>query len=228
MASSISSLPAVFILDCDDTLLDNDALKDDMDAQLRTAVGDALTERFWRLYEDARMAEDTVDLPMTIELFGREVSDPAQVERVRAIVMDYPFAKRLYPDTLATLAHLREIGLPAIVSDGDGVYQPLKIERSGLAAAVDGRVLIYIHKEEHLDEVMVRWPGSVYVMVDDKARILAATKQRYPDQFVTIHVRQGHYGRDPERYTPAPDLTVDAIGDLRTFTLAALAQHLDH
>lgn len=228
MASPVSSLPAVFVLDCDDTLLDNDALKTDLDTQLRGLLGDALTERFWRVYEDVRMAADTVDYPLTIETFAPEVPDAATLERVRSLIMDYPFARRLYPDTLATLEHLGQIGLPTIVSDGDAVYQPLKIERSGLAAAVDGRVLVYIHKEEHLDEVMTRWPSDVYVMIDDKARILAETKRQYPEQFVTIHVRQGHYGLDPERYSPAPDLVVDAIGDLRTFSLAEVTHHLDH
>jgi FMN phosphatase YigB (HAD superfamily) len=228
MASPASRPPAVFVLDVDDTLLDNDALKNDLDIHLRGILGDALTERFWQVYEDVRMAEDTVDYPLTIETFAREVPDAAQIGRVRSLIMNYPFAQRLYPHALATLAHLEKIGLPTIVSDGDAVYQPLKIERSGLAAAVDGRVLVYIHKEEHLDEVMARWPGDVYVMVDDKARILAETKRRYPEQFVTIHVRQGHYGLDPERYAPAPDLVVDSIGDLRAFSLAEVTHHLDH
>ncbi len=227
MASPAANLPPVFILDCDNTLLDNDALKADLDTRLRAILGDALTERFWRVYEDVRMAMDTVDFPLTLETFAREAPDPGQLKRVRSLIMDYPFAQRLYPDTLATLAHLREIGLPAVVSDGDSLYQPLKIERSGLAAAVDGRVLVYIHKEEHLEEVMARWPSDVYVMVDDKARILAETKRRYPELFVTVHVRQGHYGLDPERFSPAPDLVVDSIGDLRTFTLTGVAHHLD-
>jgi FMN phosphatase YigB (HAD superfamily) len=228
MTTPAPGLPPVFVLDVDNTLLDNDAIKADLDGHLRALLGDEPTERFWRLYEDARMASDTVNLPLTLESFAPEVADPAVVARVRSIVMDYPFTKRLYPDTLATLAHLREIGLPAIVSDGDNIYQPLKIEQSGLAAAVDWRVLIYVHKEEHLDEIMARWPANIYVMVDDKARILSETKRLYPDLFVTIHVRQGHYGLDPLVYSPAPDLTVDHIGDLRTFTLAQLTHHQDH
>jgi FMN phosphatase YigB (HAD superfamily) len=228
MASPASSLPAVFVLDVDDTLLDNDALKADLDTHLRAILGEPLTERFWRVYEDVRMAEDTVDFPLTLGTFASEVPDAAQLDRVRSLVMDYPFAERLYPDTLATLAHLGRIGLPTIVSDGDTLYQPLKIERSGLAAAVDGRVLVYIHKEEHLDEVLARWPSDVYVMVDDKARILAETKRRYPELFVTVHVRQGHYGLDPEHYSPAPDLVVGSIGDLHAFSLAEVTHHLDH
>jgi FMN phosphatase YigB (HAD superfamily) len=136
--------------------------------------------------------------------------------------MDYPFAERVYPGALETLAYLRRIAFPAIVSDGDGVYQPLKIERAGLAAAVEGHVLIYVHKEEHLDEILARWPAPFYVMVDDKQRILSATKARMPDRFVTVHVRQGHYGIDPERFDPAPDLSIAHIADLRGFSLAEL------
>jgi hypothetical protein len=228
MTTPAPGQPPVFILDCDNTLLDNDALKADMDAQLRALLGEELTERFWRHYEDARMASDTVNLPLTLDSFAPEVADSATMERVRSIVMDYPFATRLYPDTLATLAHLREIGVPTIVSDGDNIYQPLKIERSGLAAAVDWHVLIYLHKEEHLDDIMARWPANIYVMVDDKARILAESKRLRPDLFVTIHVRQGHYGVDTQVYSPAPDLTIDHIGDLHTFTLAQLTRHQDH
>jgi len=212
----------VFVLDCDNTLLDNDALKDGIDKRLRAVVGDAPAARFWQIYEDVRMASDVVNYPLALEAFAAELRDPALAERVRALVMADDFARYLYPDTLATLAHLRTLGRPAIVSDGDSVYQPLKIERSGLAAAVDGQVLVFIHKEAHLEEIMARWPAELYVAVDDKARILAETKRRYPERFITIHVRQGHYGQDPQRFSPPPDITVNHIGDLRTLTLDEL------
>ena len=140
--------------------------------------------------------------------------------------MDYPFDQRVYPDALPALAHLRAIGLPTIVSDGDQVYQPLKIRRSGLAEAVEGRVLVYVHKEAHLDEIIELWPADFYVMIDDKARILSATKARLPDRFVTVHVRQGHYGLAPVTATPPPDLTLDHIGDLRGLTPDVLRPHL--
>lgn len=214
----------VFILDCDDTLLDNDALKADYDAGLRALLGEALTRRFWTIYEEVRSLTGTVDFPLTFERFRPECPDAATRERVRALIMEYPFADRLYPDTLNILRYLREIGTPAIVSDGDHVYQPLKIERSGLLAAVEGRVLIYTHKEDHLDAIFQQWPAPYYVMVDDKARILSATKAQFPHRFVTVHVRQGHYGTEPVTTNPAPDMTIASIGDLQRYSVADFTQ----
>lgn len=216
--------PVVFILDCDNTLLDNDAVKADMDAQLHALLGADLTARFWERYEEVRQAEGVVDLPMTFEAFRLDLRDDATLDKVRSAIMDYPFATRLFPDTQATLAYLRTLGLPVIVSDGDSVYQPRKIERSGLSAAVEGQWVVYTHKEDHLAEVLERWPADFYVMVDDKGRILAETKRRLPDRFVTVQILQGHYAG--EEYTPAPDITLREIGDLRRLDLAELRRHL--
>ncbi len=223
-----SDTPAqvVFILDCDNTLLDNDALKVDLDTQLHALLGEALTARFWQVYEEVRALTGTVDFPLTFERFRPFAPDTQTQERLRAIIMDYPFAARLYPESLATLDYLKTLGLPAIVSDGDSMYQPLKIEQSGLASAVDWRVLIYVHKEDHLEEVFMRWPALFYVMVDDKRRILSATKERFPDRFVTVQVRQGHYGVADDPSMPPPDITIDAIGDLRSYRLQDFAPHL--
>lgn len=215
----------VFLLDVDNTLLDNDAIKAEYDRDLRGLLGAELAGRFWAVYEEVRGETGTVDYPLTMERFRAECPDAALLERARALLLNYPFRERLYPDTLATLAYLREIGEPAIVSDGDQVYQPLKIERSGLWAAVDGRVLVYVHKEDHLDAIMARWPSALYVMVDDKARILSATKARFPDRFITVHVRQGHYGLETVRYNPAPDLSIAGIGDLRDYTVEDFLQY---
>lgn len=219
-ASAESNQPIVFLLDCDNTLLDNDALKAYVDTTLTAALGAPLTARFWAIYEDVRLATDVVNYPATLERFATVCPDPALAARARAVVLDCPFPRFVYPETLAVLAHLRAIGHPAILSDGDAVYQPEKIARSGLAAAVDGRVLIYIHKEHHVPEVLAAWPASLYVAVDDKARILAELKRRDPARFVTVHVRQGHYGLDPTPFPPAPDLQLAAIGDLRRYAAA--------
>lgn len=218
--------PAVFIMDCDNTLLDNDALKADLSTRLRALLGPERNARLWAIYEQVRAATGVVDYPRTIERFAAEVHDDKLIAAVMAVVMDYPFAEQLYPDSLATLAHLRAIAFPTIVSDGDQIYQPLKIQRSGLAAAVDHHVLVYAHKEQHLDEIMALWPAPFYVMVDDKASILAATKAKYPARFVTVWVRQGHYGMELSVPTPPPDVTLDHIGDLRALGLDALRQHL--
>lgn len=218
--------PVVYILDCDNTLLDNDAMKTDMDRELHDILGDALADRYWAIYEEVRASTGgTVDLPETFARLRPELPDDATYERAYAAVMDYPFATRLYPAARTVLRRLTSVGLPVIVSDGDQVYQPRKIERSGLAAAVHGQVAIYSHKQDHLDEIQARWPASYYVMVDDKARILADVKRLAPNRFVTIHIVQGHYAGDTS-FDPKPDLTLDSIGDLLTVDLAGLARYL--
>ena len=196
MTDDASSEPVVIILDCDDTLLDNDALKNNLDIQLRALLGEHLLEQFWRVYEEVRELTGTVDYPLTFERFRPYVPHETKLKQLRATIMQYRFADYLYPDSLATLDYLKTIALPGIVSDGDTVYQPMKITESGLAAAVEWRVLILMHKENHLEDIFARWPAPFYVMVDDKQRILAATKARFPERFVTVHVRQGHYGTD--------------------------------
>lgn len=225
-ATKSSVVTAVFIMDCDNTLLDNDALKADLSSRLRALLGPERNARLWTIYEHVRAETGVVDYPRTIERFAPEEHDDKLLEAVKAVVMDYPFAERLYPETLPTLAHVRTIAFPTIVSDGDQVYQPLKIQRSGLAAAVDEHVLVYAHKQQHLDEIMALWPALFYVMVDDKASILADTKAQYPDRFVTVWVRQGHYGLEPNVPTPAPDVTLARIGDVRGLRLDTLRAHL--
>lgn len=214
----------VFILDCDNTLLDNDGVKADMDAALKQLLGIERAIRFWEVYEDVREQEGIVDLPKTFDLFGAELDDDALLDKVRAAIMDFPFASRLFPDTLATIAYLHTVGTPVIVSDGDTVYQPRKIEQSGLADAVRGQWVVYAHKENDLDEVMQRWPADFYVMVDDKARILADCKRLQPNRFVTAHILQGHYAKDT--YTPSPDVTYHDIGEIRQLDVTNLRQYL--
>lgn len=220
--------PIVFVLDCDNTLLDNDRLKEDLDAGLQQILDEEMVERFWQVYEEVRVDRGTVDFPTTLERFRAYCPDVSLQERLRVLVMDYPFAERLYPATLETMAYLRSIGMPVIVSDGDQIYQRIKIERSGLAKAVEGHVAIYVHKEEHLEEIMRRWPASFYVMVDDKARILSETKARFPERFVTVHVQQGHYGTEDLSYTLAPDISLAGIADLQAVTVDELRRHLGH
>jgi hypothetical protein len=216
--------PIVFLFDVDNTLLDNDALKADLQARLDALLGPALNARFWELYEAVRLERDVVDLPLALQRFAPLCADPALAARARAIVMDYPFASRLFPATLAALAHTRALGTPAILSDGDAIYQPRKIAGSGLATEVAGRVQVYVHKEQHVAEVMAAWLAALYVAVDDKARILAALVEQQPQRFVTVHVRQGHYADDPPA-GPAPDITLDGIGDLRSLSAADLWRH---
>lgn len=214
-------LPVACLLDFDNTLYDNDTLKSDLDAQLRGMLTPAQVQRFWDLYEATRSHAGTVDFPATMAEFRPEIA-PDLAERVWSAIWDYPFASHVYPQSQLAIAHLWSLGASVgIVSDGDPIYQPHKIELSGITAAVRGQVRIYVHKQEHLDEVFAWLPAQHYVMVDDKATILAEIKRRYPDRFTTVHVRQGHYADIAA--DPAPDVDVDSIGDLLGFDLARLA-----
>jgi FMN phosphatase YigB (HAD superfamily) len=204
----------VFLFDVDNTLLDNDALKADLSEQLDALLGPARSARFWELYEAVRHERGVVDLPLTLERFAPLAGDPTLAERARAVLMGYPFASRLFPATPAAVAHARTLGTPAILSDGDAVFQPYKIARSGLAAEVAGRVLVFEHKVQHLAEVMAAWPAALYVAVDDRAPILAALVRQQPQRVVTVHVHQGHYADDPPD-GPPPDVSLAGIGDLR-------------
>lgn len=226
MSKQQSASGVVFLLDCDNTLLDNDALKDDLAARLRACLGEALAARFWVSYEAVRRAEDGVDLPATFARLRADCLDERLIEAARATVMEYPFAERLFPATLATLGHLATLGLTVILSDGDPVYQPRKLERSGLAAAVGGRVAVFQHKEAHLAEVFARWPAGFYVMVDDKPRILTVLKSLHPDRIVTVRILHGHYAQSTESDGPPADFALRDIGDLRALDLAQLSAAL--
>ena len=212
--------PLSFLLDVDNTLLDNDALKELLAAQLRQALGAEGAARFLALYEDVRHERDVVDLPLTAQRYGAETGRADQAEDIDQILDRLPFARFLYPHALDTLRHLATLGTVSILSDGDQVFQRRKIERSGLAAAVAGRVRIYMHKEEHLDEVVPRQPDEQTVLIEDKARILDDVKRILGPRVTTVHVLQGHYAREPAPTGFHADLTVQAIGDLRTVPAA--------
>jgi FMN phosphatase YigB (HAD superfamily) len=215
---SATASPLVFLLDCDNTLLDNDAIKRDVNHQLTDLLGAARTATFWQLYEAVRQETGVVNYPLVLQRFAAVFPDPGLLDRVRRIVFEYPFATRVYPAVPAVLGHLHALGNVAILSDGDAVYQAAKLERSGLAAAVNGNVLITTHKEERLDEVMARWPAQCYVVVDDNPRILAAIKRYRPERFVTVQVQQGHYAAEASGYSPAPDITYATIADVTRLT----------
>ncbi|HEX6508525.1 MAG TPA: HAD family hydrolase [Chloroflexota bacterium] len=204
----------VFMLDVDNTLLDNDALKADLADRLRQLLGENAAERFWEIYEQVRQDEDVVDYPETVKRFVDERGDGGLRSSLVQILDTIPFSSYLYPHAIETIEYLKTIGVPVIVSDGDPVFQPLKILRSGLEAAVDGRVLIYVHKEEHLPDVFRRYPARHYVAIDDKPRILSLLESCCPSTFTTVLVLQGHYGVEGE-HTPPPDMVIQRIGDLR-------------
>jgi FMN phosphatase YigB (HAD superfamily) len=213
----------VCLLDCDNTLLDNDRVQDDLRGHLEREFGVASRDRYWAIFEALRAELGYADYLGALQRYRLgDMHDP-RLLLMSSFLVDYPFADRLYPSAFDAIAHLRRFGLPVILSDGDVVFQPLKIQRSGLWDAVDGRVLIYIHKEQMLDDVRERYPARHYVMVDDKLRILAAMKEAWGDRLTTVFPRQGHYALDSRNlsaYPPAA-LTVERIGDLVNFDRAA-------
>jgi FMN phosphatase YigB (HAD superfamily) len=206
----------VYLFDVDNTLLDNDAVTDDLRRHLRDAFGDDCQKRYWELFEELRHELGYADYLGALQRFRVEHPRDPELLRVSLFLLHYPFANRLYPRALDVIAELRRYGPVVILSDGDVVFQPRKVEASGLWAAVDGRVLIYIHKELMLDDVADRYPARRYVMVDDKRRILTAIKDHWTDRVTTVFVRQGHYARDPAvlRDYPPADVTIERIGDL--------------
>ena len=206
----------VCLLDVDNTLLDNDAVTADLKKHLTDAFGEARAQRYWELFEDLRGELGYADYLGALQRYRVENPRDTGLLEASLFLLHYPFANRVYPGALDTINQLERHCRVAILSDGDVVFQPRKVERSGLWGAVEGNVLIYIHKEQMLDDVAQRFPAARYVMVDDKIRILTAMKKVWRDRLTTVFVRQGHYALDVEsvaKYPPA-DRTIEKIGDL--------------
>jgi FMN phosphatase YigB (HAD superfamily) len=207
---------AVCLFDVDNTLLDNDAVTADLRSYLLRTFGDRAEQRYWAIFEELRTELGYADYLGALQRFRLENPRDPHMLRMSLYLFHYPFADRLYPGALDAMARAARRGPTVILSDGDVVFQPRKVERSGLWAAVEGRVLIYVHKEQMLDDVEARHPAKRYVMVDDKLRILTAMKAIWGDRLTTVFVRQGHYALDPEQvasYPPA-DVTIERIADL--------------
>ena len=206
----------VFLLDVDNTLLDNDRIENDLRLHLEREFGGADRDRYFAIFEELRAELGYADYLGALQRYRlQDLCDP-RVLRMSCWLADYPFADRLYPGSLDVLEHLRLWGLTVIFSDGDVVFQPRKVQRSGLWEAAEGRVLIYIHKEQMLDDVARHYPAGHYVMVDDKVRILTAMKKAWGNRLTTVWPRQGHYALDPQALAvyPDADFTLERIGDL--------------
>jgi FMN phosphatase YigB (HAD superfamily) len=220
------SLPAslVVLFDVDNTLLDNDAVQDDLSAHLEREFGAACRDRYWAIFEALRSEVGYADYLGALQRYRLEAPDDPRVLLVSSFLLDYPFASRLYPGALAAVAHMQGRGAAVVLSDGDAVLQPRKILRSGLWDAVQGRVLIYVHKEQMLDMVARLYPARRYVMVDDKLRILAAVKQHWGERVTCIFPRQGHFARDASAAAtyPAADVSIDAIVELASYDIGTL------
>ena len=227
---NVARSDVVFLLDVDNTLLDNDRIIADLRRHLEHEFGAAGAERYWTIFEQLRTELGYVDYLGALQRYRDAIDHDGDRDhrllQMSNFLLDYPFADRLYPRALAVVAHLSTLGKTVILSDGDVVFQPRKVWRSGLWDAVQGRVLIYVHKEERLDQVQRLYPAGRYVLVDDKLRLLTAAKQVLRDRLVTVFPRQGHYALDAAdnaRY-PAADCAVDAIADLLGLDLRALVR----
>ena len=206
----------VFLLDVDNTLLDNDTVIEDLRRHMAGTLGEDCQQRYWALFEQLRSELGYADYLGALQRYRTERPRDPHVLRVSLYLLHYPFADRVYPRALEAISHLKTRGRVVILSDGDAVFQPRKVERSGLWGAVDGEALIYIHKEQMLDDVARRYPAERYVMVDDKLRILAEMKRTWGARLTTVFVRQGHYAHDTAlvESLPSADVTVETIGEL--------------
>ena len=211
-----------FLIDVDNTLIANDDVKQDLDNHIQVELGPALTALFWDIYEQVRKECEVVNIPLALKRLREQSSLTALDEQtylhVHSIFDNYPFFKALYPYTLETLAYLSSIGQTVIVSDGDMYYQAEKIFSSNLADAVEGRVLLYIHKQQHLGEVIAQYPAEHYAVIDDKPQILHDAKAIMGKRLTTVFVKQGKYATAQHPPDFAPDITALHIGDLRLFT----------
>src|SRR3954454_9549357 len=206
----------VFLFDVDNTLVDNDRVQAHLKEHLAQTYGDATRDRYWDILEELRQELGYVDYLGALERYRVEALHRPEVLRMSSWLVDYTFADRLYPGGLDAVKHVQQWGSPVILSDGDAVFQPRKVERSGLWRAFDGRVLIYIHKEEELDDVERLYPSKHYVMIDDKLRILDTIKKIWGARVTTVFPRQGHYATDPEILAKYPhgDIQLNRIADL--------------
>ena len=213
-----------FLFDVDNTLLDNDRVAEDLQSHLARDVGPEGAQEYWRIFEQLRTELGYADYLGALQTYRDKHQRALHLVSLSNFLINYPFAERLFPDALRVIEHIQQWGPAVILSDGDVVFQPLKISRSGLANAVAGRVLIYVHKEEELDDVEQRYPAEHYVLVDDKLRILAAVKKIWGSRVTTVFVRQGHYASDSKILAtfPPADIKIGRIGDLLQYHLPEL------
>jgi FMN phosphatase YigB (HAD superfamily) len=216
-----SNPSTVFFFDVDNTLLDNDHVAQDLRRYLKKKVGEASAQRYWEIFEHLRAELGYADYLGALQRYRIERPREPKLLAVSHFMVNYPFANRLFPEALDAVQYAQGMGRAVILSDGDVVFQPLKVDRSGLYEAFEGHVLIYIHKEQELDDVESKYPATHYVMVDDKVRILAAIKKHWGARVTTVFPRQGHYALDTVLVAqyPTPDITIERIGELQEYSL---------
>ena len=220
----MTSHETVFLFDVDNTLLDNDKVTSDLKKFLEHEVGPERNTAYWKIFEKLRTELGYADYLGALQRYRTEFPYDSHLLTVSTYLVNYPFANRLFPNSLDVLEQCQKYGTTAILSDGDVVFQPRKIERSGLLEAVGKNILIYVHKEQELADVERRYPAQRYILVDDKLRILAAIKEIWRERVTTVFVRQGHYALDEKEVSkyPAADIVVERIGDLLNYDPAKL------
>jgi FMN phosphatase YigB (HAD superfamily) len=221
MNTSSDTRGTVFLFDVDNTLLDNDRVEADLKRHLEAKVGAECQGRYWDIFEGLRAELGYADYLGALQRYRVERPRDPKLLEVSYFMVNYPFANRLYPESLDAVDYARQFGQVAILSDGDVVFQPRKVDRSGLYETFAGQVLIYVHKERELEDVETRYPAAHYVMVDDKVRILAAIKKYWGRRVTTVFPRQGHYALDAQLVAqyPKPDITLERIGELQEYSL---------
>jgi FMN phosphatase YigB (HAD superfamily) len=221
MNTSSDTRGTVFLFDVDNTLLDNDRVEADLKRHLEAKVGAECQGRYWDIFEGLRAELGYADYLGALQRYRVERPRDPKLLEVSYFMVNYPFANRLYPESLDAVEYARQFGQVAILSDGDVVFQPRKVDRSGLYEIFAGQVLIYVHKERELEDVETRYPAAHYVMVDDKVRILAAIKKYWGRRVTTVFPRQGHYALDAQLVAqyPKPNITLERIGELQEYSL---------
>jgi FMN phosphatase YigB (HAD superfamily) len=216
-----SRVGPLFLFDVDNTLLDNDRVAADLKRHLKESVGEICEQRYWAIFENLRAELGYADYLGALQRYRVEQPRESRLLEVSYFMINYPFANRLFPESLDAVEYAKQIGRAAILSDGDVVFQPRKVDRSGLYDAFEGHVLIYVHKEEELEDVEAKYPADHYVMVDDKVRLLSAIKQHWGKRVTTVFPRQGHYAHDDKLVAqyPKPDITIERIGELKDYSL---------
>ena len=214
----------VFLFDVDNTLIDNDRVAADLKRHLRETVGEGCEQRYWDIFEKLRAELGYADYLGALQRYRVEQPREPKLLEVSYFMINYPFANRLYPESLDAVEHAKQLGRAAILSDGDVVFQPRKVDRSGLYDIFEGHVLIYVHKEAELADVEAKYPADRYVVVDDKVRLLAAIKEYWGKRVTTVFPRQGHYALDEKLVAqyPKPDITLERIGDFQKYSLEQL------
>jgi FMN phosphatase YigB (HAD superfamily) len=221
MNQSDAQRGTVFLFDVDNTLVNNDRVAEDLKRHLASKVGEASDQRYWEIFEQLRTELGYADYLGALQRYRLERPRDPKLLEVSYFMVNYPFANRLYPESLDAVEHARRMGRVVILSDGDVVFQPRKVDRSGLYDTFQGHVLIYVHKELELEDVEAKYPAAHYVMIDDKVRLLTAIKKYWGERVTTVFPRQGHYALDAAAVAqfPKPDITMERIGELQKYSL---------